>query len=404
MPDLGFLLGFALSSSIAVTCARAAPGAVPRCVVRERTGFETGTSTFALAPGAIKTATLTRSEDPEVVLQLAGPSATRSSYGASWSEGAAAGAEAFRTDESRMTWEAHASRTGLLVMTGSMSLLFLGFLLLMPFRTRLLLDPNTARVSITTRSLLSGSSSRELGLATVENASVESINESNFVELCLVEKDARTRIAIGGDDSCREAAQAIDQFLVALRVILADGNTYFARWSLMSAAAKEARKDMFLASLPLERGVFEATKNDRGLALSGSKGGIAVRVRLDLSPPRDVEVTVIAHNPRGRMILVQDKTATEQATSGSRRTFYAEHVFIANKAEAKIFETLPEDLRASIVAMMVAEEVSLFAMRGDVIEVRAKLSTTAPDDPVGHISRLLDTATLAASQLSKHGD
>jgi hypothetical protein len=400
-----FCGGVAISGSIAVRCARSAPGAVAQCDVRERDGFTSTTSSFALREGTLKTKTIMRSDDDEVILDVPNNLPGRS-YGASWTTAAAQGADSFRLESDRMTWSTEASSLGGAAMGFGIGLLFLAFTLFIPLRTVVRLDGHTREITIATRALLGGGQPLTRSLDGVEKASVESIDDSDFMSLCLVLDDKPSRIATGGDRSCNEAARAINAFLAELRearALAADSALYFADWNKMDDTTQRARAEAFLESVGVARGALVRTEKKRIVELSGDKAGLPVVLRVDVSAQRDVDIRVTVTNPGGRIVLVREKGAGRRTDRGARRTYYADDVFVANRDEAEKLDAMPDHLRERIIRTLVDEEVSLFAIRADSIEVHARQTGPTRDDPVGHVSRLLDVVTEVAVHVGASG-
>jgi hypothetical protein len=112
---------------------------------------------------------------------------------------------------------------------------------------------------------------------------------------------------------------------------------------------------------------------------------------------------VTVTNPGGRIVLVREKGAGRRTDRGARRTYYADDVFVANRDEAEKLDAMPDHLRERIIRTLVDEEVSLFAIRADSIEVHARQTGPTRDDPVGHVSRLLDVVTEVAVHVGASG-
>jgi hypothetical protein len=131
-------------------------------------------------------------------------------------------------------------------------------------------------------------------------------------------------------------------------------------------------------------------------------------VTIDPTSPRGLDVRVIAKNPLGIVELERDtsKSAANEPPKDDtwdaherRRTFYGEHVFITAGDEAKAFETFLELLRKTIVDTMEGEELASVAMQHDLTDARGRRSLLEYDDPIAHVSRVLDMLTDLAAHL-----
>jgi hypothetical protein len=89
----------------------------------------------------------------------------------------------------------------------------IAFFALVPNRTLLRLDPNTRTMNVTSRAWLQPSMSFDRTLDDVRSATVDSIDDSEFHTLNLVEDGQTVYVATGGFDSCQAAADAINAFL-----------------------------------------------------------------------------------------------------------------------------------------------------------------------------------------------
>ena len=79
--------------------------------------------------------------------------------------------------------------------------------------TVLRVDPETRSMNVSSRALVGRGISHDRSLEDVTEATVDSIDDSDFVSLNLVEDGKVVLLVTGGDSSCRNAAEVINAFL-----------------------------------------------------------------------------------------------------------------------------------------------------------------------------------------------
>lgn len=365
--------GYATYERLQIACSRPEAGAEPRCEVVEHAGFSVTRGGFALGAHSVSTEVRILSEDtPTTFLVLPEPRLERG-VPEEWAREVVSEMAAFHADPTRTTWSAerrHATTMQLALFGG---VFLLGLLLVIPFRTRIVIDPEAQTISATTRAVLLGyGGSPSWTLDRVSTAHVRNIDESEFKSLVLVVEKEDTPVATGTDGSCSEAAKRIAQTLSELRRQEDRAErvrSFFEGWSAAEDGAKWKRLSGFLGALRLDDANVVRLEKEGAIELRARRASLPVRVRFDVLSPAGAELTVVV-----RSALTLHVRREEGAPSPA----------------AEAFVGLPRELQEKLALVMDQESVEWLAVeRGDV-RARCERSVLEHEDPLAHVTAVLD--------------